>query len=308
MINHRAEVMFGASARDVGRPFRDLDLSYRPVELRQVIEQAQLDRRPMRIGGVRAVNGVEQGMHLDIEITPLVAADSRLLGVSVVFDDVSKAHRLQEELEQANRQLETAYEELQSANEELETTNEELQSTVEELETTNEELQSTNEELETMNEELRSTNDELQMRNEQLHARSGELDTANEFLETILTSLRAAVVVLGSDLTVHVWNRQAQELWGLRREETVGEHFLNLDIGLPLDQLRPMIRRTLAGEIGPQEIAVPAVNRRGRTISVRIFGIPLRNVGRAGTSDDPGGIILLMDHDEPPAADSDGPG
>ncbi len=295
MINRKAEVMFGASARDVGRPFRDLDLSYRPVELRQIIEQAQLDRRPMRVSDVRAVNGAKPGIHLDIEVTPLVATDSRLLGVSVVFDDVSQSHRLQEELEQANRQLETAYEELQSANEELETTNEELQSTVEELETTNEELQSTNEELETMNEELRSTNDELQLINGQLHMRSGELDTANEFLETILTSLRAAVVVLSQDLTVQVWNRQAQELWGLRREETVGEHFLNLDIGLPLDQLRPMIRRTLAGELGPHEIAVPAVNRRGRTISVRIFGTPLRSRGAAAEA---GGVILLMDHDE----------
>ncbi len=292
LINRKAEALFGASARDVGRPFRDLDLSYRPVELRQVIEQAQFDRRTMRISDVRVAHGSEPGTHLDIEVTPLVAADSRLLGVSVVFDDVSQSHRLQDELEQANRQLETAYEELQSANEELETTNEELQSTVEELETTNEELQSTNEELETMNEELRSTNDELQAINEELHSRTGELDKANEFLETILTSLRAAVVVLGNDLRVQVWNSQAQELWGLRREEAVGEHFLNLDIGLPLDQLRPMIRRTLAGETGPHEIAVPAVNRRGRTIAVRIFGSPLR-----GTGDDASGVILLMDQD-----------
>jgi two-component system, chemotaxis family, CheB/CheR fusion protein len=300
LINRKAEVLFGASARDVGRPFRDLDLSYRPVELRQVIEQAQFDRRPMRISDIRVSHGAEQVMHLDIEVTPLVATDSRLLGVSVVFDDVSQSHRLQEDLEQVNRQLETAYEELQSANEELETTNEELQSTVEELETTNEELQSTNEELETMNEELRSTNDELQVINDQLHVRTGELDSANEFLETILTSLRAAVIVLGGDLTVRVWNRQAQELWGLRREETVGEHFFNLDIGLPVDQLRPMIRRTLAGELGPHEIAVPAVNRRGRTISVRIFGTPLR-----GAADEAPGVILLMDHEDPAPLDDD---
>ncbi len=126
-----------------------------------------------------------------------------------------------------------------------------------------------------------------------MHARSGELDTANTFIETILTSLRAAVVVLGKDLKVQIWNRQAQELWGLRREETVGEHFLNLDIGLPLEQLRPMIRRTLAGEPGPHGVAVPAVNRRGRTISVRIFGAPLHHSG-----EEPGGVILLMDHAE----------
>jgi two-component system, chemotaxis family, CheB/CheR fusion protein len=51
-----------------------------------------------------------------------------------------------------------------------------------------------------------------------------------------------------------------------------------------------MIRRTLAGE--PHEIAVPAVNRRGRSISVRIFGTPLR-----ASADDDTGVILLMDHD-----------
>ena len=112
-------------------------------------------------------------------------------------------------------QLETAYEELQSTNEELETTNEELQSTVEELETTNEELQSTNEELETMNEELQSTNDELadDQRGAAASAR-GELDQANGFLETILTSLRAGVVVLDPELQVQVWNRPGRRTSG----------------------------------------------------------------------------------------------
>ena len=73
----------------------------------------------------------------------------------------------------------------------------------------------------------------------------------------------------------------------------MGEHFLNLDIGLPVDQLRPMIRRTLAGELGPHEIAVPAVNRRGRTISVRILGTPLHDPAGAAAT----GVILLMDGD-----------
>jgi two-component system CheB/CheR fusion protein len=61
------------------------------------------------------------------------------------FHEVTEAWQLREELERANRQLESAYAELQSTNEELETTNEKLQSTVEESETTNEELQSTHE-------------------------------------------------------------------------------------------------------------------------------------------------------------------
>jgi two-component system CheB/CheR fusion protein len=307
-VNRQAEFLFGLSVRDVGRPFRDLDLSYRPLELRRYIEQAQSERRIVRVSDVLFTRGPEQ-MVLEIQVSPLVGVGSTVLGVGVAFHDVTESRRLQDELEQANRQLETAYEELQSTNEELETTNEELQSTVEELETTNEELQSTNEELETMNEELRSTNDELQTINDELHDRTGELDRLNDFLDSILTSLQAGVVVLDPELHVQVWNEQAQELWGLRREEAAGKHFLNLDIGLPTDQVRPIIRRVLGGEDGPQEITLKAVNRRGRTVVVRVQGSPLSAPGRERA-----GVILTMEHLDPAvdgrvdSADGDGDG
>jgi two-component system, chemotaxis family, CheB/CheR fusion protein len=291
LVNHRAEYLFGVSARDVGRPFRDLDLSYRPVELRHYIEQAQAERRTVRVPDVRYMRAGEQ-LGLEVDITPLSAGDRGVVGVSVVFHDVTEAQRLHDELEQTNQRLETAYEELQSTNEELETTNEELQSTVEELETTNEELQSTNEELETMNEELQSTNDELQTINDELQDRTADLDQANGFLGAILSSLRAGVVVLGRELQVQVWNRQAEELWGMRSAEAVGEHFLNLDIGLPLDLLRPLIRQTLGAETGLRELGVSAVNRRGRPIAVRVLASPLR-----GTDGEAAGVILMMEQE-----------
>jgi two-component system CheB/CheR fusion protein len=288
LVNRQAEQLFGLSAHDVGRPFQDLEVSYRPLELRRYLEQAQSERRTVRVTDV-SFDSAGQPVSLEIEVSPLVGGND-VIGSTVSFHDVTAFRRLQDELEQANRQLETAYEELQSTNEELETTNEELQSTVEELETTNEELQSTNEELETMNEELQSTNDELQTINDELQDRTGELDAANGFLEAILTSLRAGVVVLDTELHVRVWNRQAQELWGLRQEEAVGQHFLNLDIGLPTDSLRSLIRRTLTGENGPQEATVGAINRRGRSIEVRVLGSTLR-----GGADDTAGIILTME-------------
>jgi two-component system, chemotaxis family, CheB/CheR fusion protein len=294
MVNRQAEMMFGVSTRDVGRPFRDLEISYRPLELRRYLEQAQAERRTVRITDVVHTRGSDV-THLEVQVSPLVGNSNGILGLSMAFHDVTDFRRLQDELEQTNRQLETAYEELQSTNEELETTNEELQSTVEELETTNEELQSTNEELETMNEELQSTNDELQTINDELQDRSGELDHANEFLETILTSLRAGVVVLNPELHVQVWNQQAQELWGLRREEAVGQHFLNLDIGLPTDQLRPIIRALLAGEDESRGLTLAAVNRRGRSIDVRVLGSPLRRA-----EDNASGVILTMEEIEAP--------
>src|SRR5207248_1847328 len=143
-------------------------------------------------------------------------------------------------------------------NEELETTNEELQSTVEELETTNEELQSTNEELETMNEELQSANEELQTINEELRDRSDELNHVNGFLQSILASLKGAVAVLDRDLAVLVWNDHAEEVWGLRNEEVQGKPFLNLDIGLPMDGLRPVLRETLNGTDGKHPVTLDA--------------------------------------------------
>jgi two-component system CheB/CheR fusion protein len=302
LSNRQAEHLFGVSGHDVGRPFRDLDISYRPVELRRYVEQAQIERKMIKLADVHFRPTIGDAVHLEVQLNPLIDADLKPLGVALSFHDVTTARLLQDELEHANRQLETAYEELQSTNEELETTNEELQSTVEELETTNEELQSTNEELETMNEELHSTNDELQSTNEQLRESTGELDATNAFLEAILTSLRAGVTVVNRALQVQIWNRRAEDLWGLRSDEAVGQHFLNLDIGLPTEKLRPLIRDTLNGTSTPQEIHLPAVNRRGRNINVRVVCTALAGPDRHSAP----GVLLVMEPDEP-APDGAGP-
>ncbi|GIE97436.1 CheR family methyltransferase [Paractinoplanes rishiriensis] len=294
ITNRQLEKVFGVSSRDIGRPFRDLDLSYRPVELRRHIEQAQVERRTVRISDVEWSRSGGDLIHIEVQLSPLTAADGSLLGVNVIFHDVSAARRLQDDLEHANQQLEAAYEELQSTNEELETTNEELQSTVEELETTNEELQSTNEELETMNEELQSTNDELQSINDQLRVSTNQLDEANSFLEAVLTSLQAGVAVVDHDLRIRMWNRRAEDLWGLRSEEAVGQHLLNLDIGLPFEKLRPLLRSALTGEAG--EADVDAVNRRGRAVLVRVSCAPLGGRDGGGAADE--GAIIAMEATE----------
>jgi two-component system CheB/CheR fusion protein len=48
-INERARSLFGLHPNDVGRPLRDLQLSYRPVELRSLIERAELERRTVSV-------------------------------------------------------------------------------------------------------------------------------------------------------------------------------------------------------------------------------------------------------------------
>ena len=289
-VNDRARALFKIPPSDVGRPFQDLDLSFRPVELRSRIQQVYTERRPVVVNDVAWPALVGGLVHLDVQVQPLSDRDGRLLGAAVSFNDVSRFRQLREEVEHANRELETAYAELQSTNEELETTNEELQSTVEELETTNEELQSTNEELETMNEELQSTNEELQTINDELSKRTGELDEVNAYLESILSSFRGGVAVLDQELRVRVWNHLSEDLWGLRPDEAQGQHFLNLDIGLPVGDLRDMLQKALAGTDGTMDRLLGAVNRRGRAINVRVACSSLR-----GTHGEVRGVFVLTE-------------
>ena len=303
LLNDRARSLFNLRESDVGRPLRDLHLSYRPVELRSLIERAELERGPVSLKSVEWMPQPGDTRWLDLHVAPLVGADGNLMGTAIAFTDATAYRRLQQDLREAHHKLEGAYEELQSANEELqstneelETTNEELQSTVEELETTNEELQSTNEEMETMNEELQSTNEELHTMNDELRQRGDQLDSANAFLHSIVGSLKSGVAVTDHELRVLAWNQRATELWGLRTDEALGQHFLALDIGLPVDQLRPGLLACLAGESAPQQLVLDAVNRRGKPIRCHVRVAPLVTLG-----DEIRGAILLMDDaPEPP--------
>lgn len=290
LANSAARTLFSLVPTDLGRPLQDLPLSYRPLELRSHLDQVYAERHSILIKDVQRPlnNGFSQ--YLDVEFVPL-QQDGEMLGCSITFQDVTRYHQLQEELQHSNQELETANEELQSSNEELETTNEELQSTNEELETTNEELQATNEELETINEELQSTNEELEAINEEMRQRTDELNNANSFLESILASLRAGVVVIDNHFNILTWNYCAEDLWGLRADEVQRQSFFNLDIGLPVDQLRSPIRNCLAGEsLEQEEIILNATNRRGRSIQCRVSYSLL-----VGTHQERRGVILLME-------------
>jgi two-component system, chemotaxis family, CheB/CheR fusion protein len=290
LCNDRARALFNIGANDVGRPIQDLELSYRPIELRSLISQAVDERRAISIREIAFNGSAREPRYFDVNVAPLPVVNGRSAGVTVAFTDVTRVQELQAQLARSKQDLETAYEELQSTNEELETTNEELQSTVEELETTNEELQSTNEELETMNEELQSSNEELQTMNEELRDRGDDLNRANGFFESILTGVRSGVVVIDRDFRVIAWNHRAEDLWGLRADEVNGQNFLNLDIGLPTGELRTTIRECLSGESEYTDVVIPATNRRGRAVFCHVTGSPL-----VGADKDIRGVILLMD-------------
>ena len=292
-INERARSVFGLVVADIGRPLQDLEVSYRPLELRSLIDQAHRERRPVEASDVerRSSNGVTQ--YFDVRVEQLIDKEANLLGASIAFTDVSSYNRVNRELERSKQELETTSEELQATNEELETTNEELQSTVEELETTNEELQSSNEELETMNEELESTNTELETINTELQQRGNQLDHINVFMEEVLANVKTGVAVLDKDLRVQLWNEQSEELWGVRASETVGQPLLGLDIGLPVSELVAPINEAIKNANGFREVTVQATNRRGKRFLCRVQCSAMAAV------DGGRGAILLMEAVEP---------
>jgi two-component system CheB/CheR fusion protein len=71
-------------------------------------------------------------------------------------------------------------------------------------------------------------------------------------------------------------------------EEAVGEHLMNLDIGLPVDKLHGPIRTVLSDGSDRHLLDLEATNRRGRTIFCRVELVPLHT---DGTTE---GAILLM--------------
>jgi two-component system CheB/CheR fusion protein len=289
-INQAARALFSLRQRDVGRSLQDLELSYRPLELRSLIDEVRKEHRAVVRPDIRWQKGNDEPRALDVQLDPLAFPGEQFAGVIITYVDATEHRALEDDLERAKRELETAYEELQSTVEELETTNEELQSTNEELETTNEELQSTNEELETMNEELQSTNEELETMNDELRERTDETLQANSFLASVFSGIQQGVVVVDRTLRILAWSRRATDLWGLRDDEVEGEHLLNLDIGIPVQRLREPIRDVLAGEKEAM-VELDGHDRRGKPVHVQIGVAPLESLPGA---EEPFGAILLV--------------
>jgi two-component system, chemotaxis family, CheB/CheR fusion protein len=290
LANERARSLFGIQSSDLGRTFHDLEVSFRPTDLRSAIQEAYAGRRAVFRRDISFPTAAGEERYLDVQVIPMMGSDAGFVGTKIDFVEMTRFRRLQEELQTSKHELETAYEELQSSNEELETTNEELQSSNEELETTNEELQSTNEELETMNEELQSTNEELETINTELRQRGEDLNHANALLKSILGGVRVGVAVIDQDLRVMLWNDRAEDLWGLRSDEVRGRHFMDLDIGLPVERLRQAIRACLSGESPQERVVLEARDRKGRDVRCEVVCTPLPSPEREIR-----GAILLME-------------
>jgi two-component system, chemotaxis family, CheB/CheR fusion protein len=272
-VNGRARALLRLQRSDVGRHVGDLAVSHRPVELASWIQKALAGGATVEAPTVEwPIGDGGAPVRLAFAVAPIPGAGGTLITVH----DVTEQRRLQEELGLANGRLETAFDELQSTNEELAATNEELRSTIEELRTTNVELQSANEELSAVNEVMRTP--------------GGQLDEARGHLQSILANLRPGVAVVDRDLVVWIWNRRAEDLWGLRAEEVQGESLMTLDIGLPVGELRRPIQAALAALSADDGLTLDAVDRQGRRFRCRVSISPL------AAGDTVHGAVLLMEN------------
>jgi len=113
----------------------------------------------------------------------------------------------------------------------------------------------------------------------------------NRFMSGVLGSFRVGVAVVDLELRVLAWNAAAEDLWGVREDEARGQHVLGLDIGLPVAELQPLLRRQVAGAADALEtVEVEAVNRRGRHIRVRVTVTAFSQVPGERS-----GAVVLMD-------------
>ena len=71
LANQRARVLFRLDPGDVGRLLHDLELSYRPAELRSLIERAYAERRPIAQTNVERRLDDGGAQMLDILVAPL---------------------------------------------------------------------------------------------------------------------------------------------------------------------------------------------------------------------------------------------
>jgi two-component system, chemotaxis family, CheB/CheR fusion protein len=165
-------------------------------KLRYAIQQATLEKRPVRVRGL-AIQQAENPVVFDIDVQPVANVAEALLLVSFIpapqaasatpheplGNDDDKIARLEHELESAIKRIETLNEEQRSFNEEALSFNEEYQSANEELLTSKEELQSLNEELTALNTQLQESLERQRMTSDDLQNVLFSTDVATLFLD-----------------------------------------------------------------------------------------------------------------------------
>ncbi|HEX5473813.1 MAG TPA: ATP-binding protein [Vicinamibacterales bacterium] len=124
----------------------------------------------------------------------------------------------------------------------------------------------------------------------QLRTKAEEVDRMREFSENILESLNDGLAVLDRDERVVRWNRQLEELYGVRHEQAVGRGLPELFDGAVVQMLRGSSAESAEGATFYR---VPLTTRHApaRRLLVNVAATPLR--GADGTV--AGTIVIVED-------------
>jgi len=234
------------------------------IDVRAAISSAKKLGKPVKRANL-AIKSDRGLIRVDIEVCPFTPSGSREHYYIVRFHDHSSpAHKPSQSAEHSRlggkgrratssrlrQELADTKEHLKTLIEDHETTLEESRSSNEEVLSTNEELQSLNEEMETAKEELQSTNEELRTVNEELQNRNYELITANDDLSNLFSNANIPLVMVSTDLIIRRFTPQAQSVLNLTAA----------DVGRPISELHPNLRRAGLAEIAKQVVASATVH------------------------------------------------
>ena len=204
------------------------------MELQRVTQEALASQTPVRADVSFTRSG--EATRIRLEVIPIQEPESGASCLLVMFQPLSSRDGdgaaavaaalaspadapLGIRIQELERELVLTKEYLQATIDEKEIANEELKSANEELQSANEELQSTNEELETSKEEMQSTNEELTTVNDELQTRMNELGEINDDLHNLLTHVDHPLVLVGMDLRIRRFTREAEKLFNLVPED-----------------------------------------------------------------------------------------
>ncbi|MDF5727261.1 MAG: hypothetical protein PUP92_04300 [Rhizonema sp. PD38] len=147
MANEQAYIMFGLKNGDLGTQLQNLEMG-QLVNIFTFMRKLDRDWRkitnegnlqPLSLKNIKWVH--EQVItSLDIHIKPISDSNGRLLGVNLIFIDVTQYTHLADEFESFRANLARITQELHYTKAQLSTTNAELESTQKELESLHQEF------------------------------------------------------------------------------------------------------------------------------------------------------------------------
>ena len=230
-------------------------------ELRNALHKAKKTNETIIKTGIPVKPNGEQHL-ITIEVVPLLnTVEPHYLVLFKTFlpeklgdtdasgDSLSLSIQAQHRIDQLENELAQAREDMRSISEEQEAFNEELQSSNEELQSSNEEMQSLNEEMETSKEELQSSNEELIIVNQELIDKQEQLNNARLYSESIIDTLRHALIILDESLRIKTANVFFYKTFNSDKEDIEGEFFYEIQNNQwDHDEMRNLLEKILPKE------------------------------------------------------------